>query len=96
MERHLDMPLTLKDLAAHSGQSAPYYTKLFRERTNQSPLAYFIQLKIRKACELLDQTESTVREIATELGYDDPYYFSRIFKKVQGCSPTAYRTSIKG
>ena len=96
MEQHLDMPLTLNEMAAHSGQSLPYFTKLFRQRTNQSPMAYFIQLKIRKACELLDQTDSTIREIAASLGYDDPYYFSRIFKKNQGRSPAAYRRSIKG
>ena len=50
-------------------------------------MAYFIQLKIRKACELLDQTDSTIREIASQLGYDDPYYFSRIFKKDTGLLP---------
>ena len=93
MEQHLHMPLTLDEMAAHSGQSLPYFTRLFRQRTNQSPMAYFIQLKIRKACELLDQTDSTIREIASQLGYDDPYYFSRIFKKTQGCSPAAYRKS---
>ena len=96
MERHLNMPLSIEKLAAHSGLSVPYYSKLFRKQTNQSPMAYFIQLKIRRACELLDQTGSTVREIAAELGYDDPYYFSRIFKKVQGCSPAAYRNATKG
>ncbi len=96
MQRHLDMPLALEDLAAQSGQSVPYYCKLFKERTNQSPMAYFIQLKIRKACELLDQTELGIKEIAGELGYDDPYYFSRLFRKIQGCSPSAYRLSIAG
>ena len=59
-------------------------------------MAYFIHLKIRKACELLDQTELTVQEIAVAIGYDDPYYFSRIFKKIQGVSPSAYRQSVKG
>ena len=63
---------------------------------DQSPMAYFIQLKISKACELLDRTQMTMAQIATELGYDDPYYFSRIFKKTQGSSPTAYRASVKG
>jgi len=91
MEHHLDMPLTLAALAAHAGQSVPYYSKLFKEGTNQSPTAYFIQLKIRKACELLDLTNLNINEIASELGYPDPYYFSRLFKKVQGCSPMTYR-----
>jgi AraC family transcriptional regulator, arabinose operon regulatory protein len=96
MQRHVDMKLTLKDLAVQSGQSAPYYSKLFKARSSQSPMAYFIQLKIRKACELLDRTELPVRDIAARVGYDDPYYFSRIFKKVQGRSPARYRISVKG
>jgi len=96
MQRHLDMPLNLEDLAARSGQSISYYSKLFKKRTNQSPMAYFIQLKTRRACELLDHTELSVREIAEELGYDDPYYFSRLFKKTQGCAPINYRKIIKG
>lgn len=94
MEQHLDMPMTLDALAARAGQSVPYYSKLFKERTNQSPMAYFIQLKIRKACELLDQTELSISEITMELGYTDPYYFSRLFKKVQGCAPQLYRKTV--
>ena len=96
MQQHLDMPLTLVELAAHSGLSIPYYSKLFKERTNQSPMAYFIQLKVQKACALLDQTELTVQGVASKLGYNDPYYFSRIFKKIQGMSPVSYRQSVKG
>ena len=96
MEQHLDMPVSLENLAARAGQSIPYYCKLFKNRTSQSPMAYFIQLKIRKACALLDQTDLSVKEIAEKLGYEDPYYFSRLFKKVQGCPPSAYRETVKG
>jgi len=94
MERHLDMTLTLESLASRAGQSVPHYCKLFKERIGQPPLAHFIQLKINKACELLFQTNQTVKAIAEQLGYDDPYYFSRQFKKVQGLSPSEYRESI--
>jgi len=96
MERHLDMPVSLENLAARAGQSVSYYRKLFKRRTSLPPMAFFIQLKIRKACELLDQTNQSVKAIAEELGYEDPYYFSRLFKKTQGYSPTHYRNSIKG
>lgn len=96
MRQHVDKLLTLEQLAALSGQSASYYCKLFKERTGQTPLAYFSQLKVRRACELLDLTDLTVRQIAAELGYEDPYYFSRLFKKVQGCSPAKYRAAVKG
>jgi AraC-like DNA-binding protein len=95
MQDHLDMSLTLETLAARAGQSVPHYCKLFKQRTSQSPMAYFIQLKVMKACTLLSQTGQSVRDIARELGYDDPYYFSRLFKKVQGCSPSAYRVSVQ-
>lgn len=95
MQDHLDMPLTLEALASRAGQSTPHYCKLFRQRTSQPPMAYFIQLKVIKACALLSQTDQSVRDIARELGYDDPYYFSRLFKKVQGCSPANYRRAVK-
>jgi len=92
MEQHLDISLSLDELAAHAALSAPYFSKLFKARTNQSPTAYFIQLKIRKSCELLDFTDMTVQAVAQQLGYDDPYYFSRAFKRVMGMSPSKYRT----
>ncbi|MBK1875934.1 AraC family transcriptional regulator [Pelagicoccus mobilis] len=91
MERHLDLTLSLEELAQQAGLSIPHYSKLFREHTNQSPISYFLQLKIRKACDLLYQTEQPIIHIARALGYDDPYYFSRLFKKVQGCSPSQFR-----
>jgi transcriptional regulator GlxA family with amidase domain len=95
MEKHLDMSIPLADFAAQAGQSVAHFSKTFRERTNQSPTAYFIQLKVRKACEQLYQTKLSIREIAAQLGYDDPYYFSRIFKKTQGVSPAEYRKIAK-
>jgi len=91
MRQHLDMNLTLNELAAQSGQSVPYYCRRFKERTDQSPMSYFINLKLQKACELLVQTGLSVKDVAEELGYKDPYYFSRLFKKVQGCAPSRYR-----
>jgi len=91
MRQHLDMNLTLDDLAAQSGQSIPYYCRRFKEGTDQSPMSYFIHLKLQKACELLIQTDLSVKDVAEELGYKDPYYFSRLFKKIQGCAPSQYR-----
>lgn len=96
MAEHVNMPIKLKDLAAHSGHSVSYFSKLFKQRTGQSPQNYFIQLKVEKACQLLDQTDMSIIEIAAQVGYDDPYYFSRLFKKIQGQSPAYYRKMIKG
>lgn len=94
MQRHLDIALTLEELSAQAGQSVPYYSSLFKARTGQSPVAFFTQMKIRKACDLLAQTELSVKETAAALGYEDPYYFSRLFKKVQGLAPSDYRNSL--
>jgi len=91
MRQHLDVNLTLDDLAAQSGQSIPYYCRRFKERTDQSPMSFFIHLKLQKACELLVQTDLSVKGVAEELGYKDQYYFSRLFKKIQGCAPSQYR-----
>ena len=52
---------------------------------------YFIHLKVQKASSLLLLSRMTIREIALIVGYEDPYYFSRLFKKVVGISPTAVR-----
>ena len=54
-------------------------------------MEYFIHLKIQRACRHLTLTRSSIKEISLTLGYSDQYYFSRIFHKVMGLSPLAYR-----
>ncbi|MGB0369981.1 MAG: helix-turn-helix domain-containing protein [Opitutales bacterium] len=95
MHQHLNVPLTLKEMATYAGLSVPHFSMLFRKRTNQSPVAYFTQIRIRKACELLLKTEEPVHAIANQLGYPDPFYFSRAFKKTQGVSPMDYRMQLE-
>jgi YesN/AraC family two-component response regulator len=51
---------------------------------------------MQAACHYLDSTALSIKEVAAKLGYDDPYYFSRIFQKILGCPPLAYRRSVKG
>ena len=60
-----------------------------------SPIEYFIHLKMQKACQLLYTEDSRVKQIAALLGYDDPYYFSRLFKKYMNTSPETYRKSVR-
>jgi YesN/AraC family two-component response regulator len=57
---------------------------------------YLIRARIEQACCLLDLTTLSIKEIAAKAGYADPYYFSRLFKKVTTCSPIAYRNIHKG
>ncbi len=96
MYENLDKPLRLNDLARASGASVSHFSERFRAQTGQSPMSYFIQLKIRLACRLLDLSGKPVKVVASETGYRDPYYFSRVFKKCMGMSPDHYRAIKKG
>jgi AraC-like DNA-binding protein len=92
MNKNLGASTSLAELARSVGMSVRGYTEFFRKTTNCSPKEYFNRLKVQKACELLRTGERKVREIALELGFEDPYYFSRIFKRVAGMSPEKFRS----
>ncbi len=91
MHENLDKKITLSDLAGSCNLSIPQFCKLFKRKTSQSPIDYFIRLKIQKSCQYLDFSELKVHEIASELAFEDPFYFSRLFKKVMGVSPYHFR-----
>jgi AraC family transcriptional regulator, arabinose operon regulatory protein len=95
LERNVYRRLSLKQVANEAGYSPTYLSALFRKETNYAPLSYFSHLKILKACEFLDYTPMKVKEISYRLGYTDPYYFTRDFKKKVGMSPRQYRNRIR-
>ena len=94
LEKNLNKKLSLNQLADEVGYSPTYFTTLFKKETNYSPISYFSHLKIVKACELLDYTRMKVKEISFHLGYSDPYYFTKDFKKKMGMSPRNYRNRV--
>jgi AraC-like DNA-binding protein len=65
-------------------------------RIGYAPIDYFIWLRMPCACQLLNPTNMSVKAIATALGYEDPLYFSRLFRRVNKTSPLAYRKLRKG
>lgn len=91
MQNNLDSRLQLNELARIAGMSPNHYGALFMQRHQHSPIDYFNRLKVQKACELLLTSNQRVNEIAESLGFADPYYFSRLFKKIMGKSPRHYR-----
>ena len=91
MRENIHRNLSLGELAAYFKYSPSHFSALFSAETGVSPFSYFILLKIQKACEYIEITNMRMNEIATQLGFKDAPYFSRIFKKVMGCSPSAYR-----
>jgi AraC-like DNA-binding protein len=96
MQNNLNENLRLEDFARAAGMSISHFSARFRRQTGQSPIAYFIQLRMRLACRLLDLSGKPVKTVAMEIGYRDPYYFSRLFKKSMGISPEKYRDIKKG
>lgn len=95
MKSNLHQPLLVSDLAQRHFLSTAYFATLFRKKTGMPPLAYFIHLKMQKACQELIQSDMLIKQIANDLGYEDCFFFSRIFKKYMGISPLQYRLNTK-
>jgi AraC-like DNA-binding protein len=95
MQSGLHRQLTVEDMALKQGLSASHFSSLFRKATGMAPLDYFIHLKLQKACLLLYSSDIKVKKVAEEIGYNDPYYFSRLFKKYMKVSPDQYRALQK-
>lgn len=91
MYKNIRKNLTLEDLSRELNLSKSYINATFKKYADRAPIDFFINLKMQEACKMLKATDFYVAEIARELGYEDPYYFSRIFKKTIGVSPKEYR-----
>lgn len=91
MRQHLDEPLRAGTLASVANMSLPHYFALFKRSIGTTPIDYFIKLRMEQARRLLAQTPWSIKEIASSLGYEDPLYFSRVFKAVTQATPTDYR-----
>ncbi len=93
IDSHLGRHITLAELAAGSFLSVSRFSHLFRDFTGKPPLQYINELRIERAKNLLAYSEFTVSEIASELGFESLHYFSRLFRKTTGESPSAFRHS---
>ncbi len=91
MRQNLHRALSLAEIARHASLSVPHFGAMFRRHLNCPPLEMHIRLRMQRACELLESTDHTVAEIGVALGYDDPLYFSRLFRQKVGQPPTRYR-----
>ena len=91
MQDKIQQTITLKQMADFSNLSVTHFSSLFRKKTGHSPIEYFNHLKIQKACQYLAFTSMTIKELAFYVGIEDQYYFSRMFTRLMGISPSAYR-----
>jgi AraC-like DNA-binding protein len=85
----------LRGLAATAGMSYDTLRKRFKKETGLSPKQYWLNLKVQRANALLVNPNHTVKDVAALLGFDDPYYFSRLFKRKTRRAPSALRRRLE-
>ncbi len=95
MRTNITKDFSLKDLAKEQHLSVTHYSRLFLAKTGRSPKQYFNELKIQQSCQHLYFSNRSIKEICMEIGFADPFYFSRLFKKVMGIAPASYKNQCK-
>jgi len=83
--------LNIEDIAGHVGRSKSYLNKKFKAYTNLPPINYLNKYRIEKSLYLLQHTQKSVKEIALELGFSDPNYFCKAFRRATGTSPGIFQ-----
>lgn len=96
LDSRFDEQISINELASTLFISSDYLRQLFRETFGESPMHYLIRKRIDYACHLLRNGNSLLSDIAIECGIGNPYYFSRLFRKVTGVPPSAYREKHSG
>ena len=86
-----NLNICIKDYANERHMSECWFNRTFKHVTKVTPMQYIIQLRMTNALNLLEHTSYNIIQVANAVGYDDAYYFSRLFKKNIGVSPTEYR-----
>ena len=91
IEQHETDVIRLEQIASACGKSPSQSERLFRQEMGLPPYRYVLNRKIDLACQLLRETGMSVRDIAAYLSFDDEFYFSGLFRRKMGQSPTQYR-----
>ncbi|MBD5526188.1 MAG: response regulator [Lachnospiraceae bacterium] len=91
IDAHYSKEISLDEVSREVNISPYYFSKLFKEETGGNFIDYVTTIRMEKAKELLSTTDKSMKEICSEVGYSDPNYFSRSFKKNVGITPTEYK-----
>jgi AraC-like DNA-binding protein len=94
MRENIENRMMMDDVLRYVGYSQSHFNTLFKKKTGVSPITYFNRLKIEHACRLLRTTDMKINMICYKVGIEDPLYFSRLFSKLMGMSPTDYRNQL--
>ncbi|MCI9369746.1 MAG: AraC family transcriptional regulator [Lachnospiraceae bacterium] len=92
---HYNTDLCIEEYARSKGMSVSWFIRNFKQYTGTTPMQYIVAVRIANAQMLLETTNDNITEIGHIVGYENPLYFSRIFKKQKGLSPSEYRKQIK-
>lgn len=95
MQNHYEENIQLDDVAGQVGFTPQYFSTYFKEEMKCTFLDYLTELRMGKARELISTDEVSVQEICFLVGYHNPNYFSRIFKKCNGCTPSVYKKKLE-
>lgn len=90
-----NQPISIEEYAALHHMSVSWFIRNFKEYTGTTPVQYLLSLRISNAQTLLETTNYNITEIGEIIGYDNPLYFSRIFKKQSGMSPSEFRKQLR-
>lgn len=91
---HYNEEINIEEYAQSRSMSISWFLRNFKQITGTSPMQYILNIRIGNAATLLETTDYNITEISTIIGYDNPLYFSRIFKKQKGISPANYRKQL--
>ncbi len=94
-KNYMTEDISLNSVAVSVGMSPSYFSTVFSKEVGMTFIEYLTEIRMTKAKELLMCSPMKMTDIAFEIGYRDPHYFSYIFKKSQGCSPKEYRARRK-
>lgn len=83
--------LQIEEIANYVSVDRKYLYQIFKDKLNQSPKQYLIDLRMKRAIDLLKSSDLSILQIANSIGYADPFLFSKMFKKKTGSSPTEHR-----
>ena len=90
-EEHYNEEISIEQYAVSRNMSTSWFNRSFRNSAGTSPMKYILDIRIRNAQVLLETTDYTISDIAALIGYDNPMYFSRLFRKAKGLSPSKYQ-----
>lgn len=94
MEENIESRITMEEICARLNYSRAYLSKMFKNFTGHTMVEYFVKMKIDRAKDMIQEGDYNFAQISDRLAFDNPHYFSRVFKKVTNLTPSEYKKSV--